>query len=1250
MIILWRRVTPEKRFMNQHNKHAWIGGTLCLGAALGLAAPAMAADSDPAVKVLLDQAAYWHDKSHDDLAKAALQRVFQVDADNTTALYLMALYASQNGDEGEAQQWLQKLSALSPNDPRLASLAGAQRLKSLSPEQLAAARKLAGEGKAKEAAAAYRTLFNGQEPIDSLALEYYQTMAGSADLLPDAITGLRRREAAMPQDTDTRLALGKVLTYQPATRREGAALLSALAADNKQADLALRQSLLWLAPQQGDAELYQQYLARHGDDQTVQDHYRQGIGGLTKQSAYSALSGGDLAAARDKFSTVLKTNPNDGEALAGMGYVSMRQGDFTSAGKFLQQAAAQGGDNQAQWSAAAQDADFYGQLAQAKSAADKGDLAGALALSAGLSQATGPKGLAVNLFRGDILRRAGRLNDAEDVYRALAAQAPANIDARQGLYFVLRDEKKSAEAQRVFDQLPAAMRSRLAPAGTSVEPQRRQAARALSAGAPEQALTILTQAIAQQPDNIWLRLDKARILRRQGQAAQARDLITQATDKPGAAADSLFGAALFAAELQDWAWSQSLLARIPARGQNAEMRELDKRVRFNRQLAAAENYLRQGDNQAALNTLHAITPTPPAEPQDVGKLAQDLMAAGERDEAVQLVRQNVGEGVHGALGQYGASIAVLNQAGLFDEADALANNPTLLANSTPREAAAMRAGATITAADRLREQGNISAAYANLKAEINADPGNADLLLAMGRVYTTSGMYQDAERIYAYVLSVDPGSMPAREGQINVALAGGDTARAQRLLAQIPASRAPEYLYLAARVAEANGNHKQALALLRTALWRKGDNGLTSATPTLNSLSDSSDIILGGQADKPVEVADRTQQRITAMADEIQDKIATWTQGDMAVRARKGEGGLSQLNEVKAPITLSGVPEDSSRLSFTVTPVSLSAGTMTGLSANRFGTGAVQHAERLAAADADADTSSAAYNADAPQAQQANGVETHLTLAGDSYQVDVGSTPIGADITHIVGGLRWSPAITAFSRINLVAERRAVTDSLLSYVGVKDPLSGTTWGAVTKNGASVQYAYDNGVAGLYAGVGYYEYIGNNVADNHEVTSSAGVYTRPYRTQNSEFKVGVGIDYQDFAKNLSYYTVGQGGYFSPQDYLSIAIPLEYTHQFDNLKLGLSSSIGYQSYHQDKSAYFPNNKTLQAQLETLAAANDDIDSYYSATSKNGIGYSFKIDADYKINENIHMGGKVGYDTFGNYSEGTGLIYFKYLLDDK
>ncbi len=253
-------------------------------------------------------------------------------------------------------------------------------------------------------------------------------------------------------------------------------------------------------------------------------------------------------------------------------------------------------------------------------------------------------------------------------------------------------------------------------------------------------------------------------------------------------------------------------------------------------------------------------------------------------------------------------------------------------------------------------------------------------------------------------------------------------------------------------------------------------------------------------------------------------------------------------------------------------------------------------------------------------------------------------------MSSLIGGLQWAPKLGQFARIAMTAERRPVIDSLLSYVGATDRISGQKWGAVTKNGGGLNLSYDDGDAGLYAGVNYYSYLGDNVKSNNAITSSVGAYIRPYRYDDRELKTGVNISYMNFSKNLSYFSFGQGGYFSPQDYVSVSFPVEYSQHYGNWNYKLGGAVGYQSYSQDESKYFPNNPALQAQLEQYVRDGYSTESSYAAQSKNGIGYNFKADGSYNLQKNMQIGGQVGYDTFGDYSETTALIYFRYLLDGK
>lgn len=1316
---------------------------LCIAGLGTLPGLALAADSNPALKALFDQAAYWHDKAHDELAKDALQKILMVDANNPEALYLMSLYSMQGGDKAEAAQWRQKLSETSPQDPRLQDLESAKMIQAMPPGQLASARQLASQGNTARALQSYQALFNGTEPPDSLAVEYYLTMAGDKASLPQAIQGLQQRVAEHPNDNASRLALGKVLTYQDSSRRDGISLLGTMADKNTEADRSLRQALLWLNPQPTDAPLYQAYQQRHPNDTAVMAYFQKNVGGAAKGQGFTALNSGDIADARNKFESVLATNPQDADALAGLGYIAERGGDFAAAQDYLNRAAALGGPNSAQWRTQAQEANFYAELAKAKSAATSGNLDSALALSAPLAQAGGDKAVAVNLFRADVLRRKGDLAGSEQLYRSIVNQDSQNNDAKTGLYYVLRQQNKNQDAEQVLATIPANLRPRAQPAGVNVDPLRREAALAMQNNDPQRAINLLQQAIDKQPTNIWARLDMARILEKQGNNAQAQALMAPATQR-GAPAGDLYAAALFASESKNWGTTRELLSHIPANSQTSEMRALATRANFNQQMAVAENYIQRGDSAAAANTLQALAQNPPDSPADVGNLAKNLQAVGDTPTAVRLVRQNMQQGVKGNAGDYAAQLSVLNQAGLASEADAWLRNPAIQASSSAVQISQLRTGSVINEADQLRNQGQYAAAYDKLIVALQSDPQNRDLMLAMARLYQSGKMNAEAGKVYDYLMTRDTPTQDAREGAINIALAQGDVARARQLMGGFTGPRTPQRLLLAARVAEAEGDHDQALALLRSAKGRliglDGTDGVGTPTIAGLQLSDnpfinqttaarrpatqsvygavmpwqqndstlaSSSALSGGRVAAPVSQQAATLKQVDEMLDELQDKTATWVQGDLSIRGRDGESGLSQLTEAKAPLTFSTVPFETSRLSLSVTPVSLSAGSSSNSGNTRFGQGALQqgtavqntvntaltdllNSGAISATDFanaksmtlaklqsealrlytvgecgsstnanNADCQSAStiigtnkddYTADSSGSQNASGVEVNLGLAGDHYKADIGTTPLGQDLSSLVGGVQWSPQIGSYTTLTLTGERRPITDSLLSYVGTTDKYSGNKWGAVTKNGGSINLAYDNGDAGFYTGVGYYSYLGDNVASNKGLNSSSGVYVRPFRYDDRELKTGINVTYMDFSKNLSYFSYGQGGYFSPQNYVSVSLPVEYTQKYDDWDLKLSAAVGYQSYTQDETPYFPGNSGLQSQLEDLVKNGYATDSSYAAKSESGIGYNFGAQGTYKINRNMLVGGRLGYDTFGDYSESTAGVYFRYLLDGK
>lgn len=1313
--------------------------TLCLSGVLTLGAmsQAQAASNDAALKALFDQANYWHEKSHDDLASESLKKVLMVDANNTQALYLMALWAQQNGDLQTAAQWRTRLAAVAPADAGLQALDNAKQLAQVPQGQLTLARQQARSGNVPAALATWRSMFNGDTPPPSLAPEYYLTMGSDKSLYPQAVGELQRFVAENPQDNAARVALGKMLTWREDTRRDGIALLEPMASGSREADDGLRQALLWLGPQGGDERFYDNFLQRHPQDGDVQAYYRKNVGGAAKGEGFTALNSGDTGSAKRQFEQVLQTNPEDADALAGLGYIAQRNGNYKAASQYLSRAASQGGDASAERKTQADDAAFYGQLAEAQQALKEGNVSQALALSAPLAQQSGERGTAAKLFRADVLRHNKDYPQAEQALRAVLNDQPQNAAARENLFYVLREQNKSDEAQAMLRTLPASLQAKLQPrivTGLPGDPIRRQAQQAAAAGNTQQAIAILRQGVSRLPDDPWLRLDLARLLQKSGSGDEASTVMAPAA-RNGAGASSLYAAALFASENGAWQQSQTLLSRISPASQNGQMRDLAQRVNYNLQLATAERYLAQGNNIAAANTLKTLTSRPPESPVDAGKLAKLLAQSGDLNGAVALVRENLRQGVQGNAGDYADQVTVLNKAGLDNEAQAFLANPELQARSTPTQLAGIRNGYVINEADQLREQGNYAAAYDKLMRAMQSDPQNTDLMFAMARLYQTGKMNKEAGVVYDYLITRDTDDQAARVGAIDVALAENNVEKAQTLAGGLRNDGSADRMLLLARLEEAKGNHQQAMTYLRSArgklLGMASSNA--AATPTIGGVLLADNPFVGNsktasrstysedtnlpwqvaqtarepgstlpgtmRTDLPMEtVQSRTLRQVDEMMQELQQKTGMWMQGGVEIRGRDGESGTSKLTEAKAPLTWSSSPFGESRFEFTATPITLSAGSASGDAWRRYGTNPLNNAISNITSSIDntensADPTAADFSdllgntgenlspmtdaglanlaslydsgrlkalsvsnfkssldnriSSSTESQKASGVELAMALSGEQYRIDIGTTPLGQDLSTLVGGVQWSPKLTDYLTLIFKGERRAVTDSLLSYVGMKDAYSGKTWGRVTKNGGSAQLGYDDGDAGFYVNGGGYSYIGENVASNTSMNASAGVYLRPYHDDFRALQTGLNVSWMDFSKNLSYYTYGQGGYFSPQNYVSVSLPVDFSQKIDNWKLNVGGSVGYQSYSQDSSDYFPTSGEAQDLLKDLYDLGYARDYRYGGSSESGVGYTVRAGVDYNVNKDMTIGGKVGYDTFGNYNESTAGLYFRYML---
>ncbi|MCI3132359.1 cellulose biosynthesis protein BcsC, partial [Phenylobacterium aquaticum] len=369
-------------------------------------------------------------------------------------------------------------------------------------------------------------------------------------------------------------------------------------------------------------------------------------------------------------------------------------------------------------------------------------------------------------------------------------------------------------------------------------------------------------------------------------------------------------------------------------------------------------------------------------------------------------------------------------------------------------------------------------------------------------------------------------------------------------------------------------------------------------------------------------------QQINQELSQLEEDHAIAVQGDVEVRARSGDAGSSRLTEVKTGVTLSA-PAFGGRLTGSITPTALRAGTSAGLVSAEIGTAP------LAVAAGKVQTPPVPVTARSVQ-PQASGVGFDVGYRSEHFAGDVGVTPIGFGRTQVIGGAQWTPSLGA-TTLKFGLERRPVTDSVLSYAGMKDAYTGKTWGGVTRDQVTVGASYDRGHGvGAYAEGSMKRLTGNGVADNTAYEINLGGYVTAYKGEHSELKLGANVNTQAYDKNLRHFSLGQGGYFSPQQYVSLTFPVSYALLGDKWRWDVKVAPGFQSYSEDPSLVFPTDPVLQGQIAGATTRSAEVSAFHQGNSRSGFGISGEAKGEYQISPSASIGGKASLDTFGQYNE--------------
>ena len=197
--------------------------------------------------------------------------------------------------------------------------------------------------------------------------------------------------------------------------------------------------------------------------------------------------------------------------------------------------------------------------------------------------------------------------------------------------------------------------------------------------------------------------------------------------------------------------------------------------------------------------------------------------------------------------------------------------------------------------------------------------------------------------------------------------------------------------------------------------------------------------------------------------------------------------------------------------------------------------------------------------------QTTAGVAGEVQISTATFGLDFGVSPQGFPVENLTGGIRFRPLGGPFT---FLAVRDSVKDSLLSYAGVRDPGTGIIWGGVVSNTGTLQLDHKGTRAGQYASASGSYITGKNVPNNWEVSGNAGLYF----VVAKGLSLGINLTGMHYQKNLSFFSLGQGGYFSPQEYGLASIPISWFSRHKRFEYEIRASLGAQYFSQDRAPFF------------------------------------------------------------------------------
>ncbi|HCR0985617.1 TPA: cellulose biosynthesis protein BcsC [Enterobacter hormaechei] len=638
------------------------------------------------------------------------------------------------------------------------------------------------------------------------------------------------------------------------------------------------------------------------------------------------------------------------------------------------------------------------------------------------------------------------------------------------------------------------------------------------------------------------------------------------------------------------------------------------------------------------------------------RLSRDLYSAGQRSQADNLMRQLASQkpgdpdqvyasGLYlSGNDQDRAALAHLNtlprdkwNGNIQALADRLQSNQVLETANRLRDSGKEQEAETLlrqqppstridlTLADWAEQRGDHKAAKTAYNTVLQREPQNEDAILGLTEVYLAQDNKDAARTALAKLPAAQNGEPLSINMQRRLAMAQaglGDHAAAEKTFnailpqakSQPPSLESALVMRDAARFQAQNGQPQQALDTWKDAMV---SSGITTTRPTDN---DSFTRLTRND-----EKDDWLKRGVRSDAGDL------YRQQDLNVTLQHdywGSSGTGGYSDLKAHTTMLQVdaPLSDGRMFFRSDLVNMNAGsfaTDNGTYDPTWGT--------CAETPCRGSTN-----------QSANGASVAVGWQNKTWAWDIGTTPMGFDVVDVVGSLSYSNDLGPIG-YTLNAHRRPISSSVLAFAGQKDPNTDTTWGGVRATGGGVSMSYDKGEAnGIWSSLSADSLTGKNVEDNWRVRWMTGYYYKLINQNNERLTVGVSNMLWHYDKDLSGYSLGQGGYYSPQEYVSFALPVNWRKRTENWSWELGGSVSW--------SHSKTKDVMRYPLQGLIPDNEpgrytDKGVMETGSSSSGTGYTARAIVERCVTSNWFVGLGVDIQEAKDYTPSHALLYVRY-----